>query len=1736
MLLILTGFWAFAQGPTPAGGLNFDGNDDYVTLPSLNASLTNNELTVECWFKTTDNVSLPNEYRTLVSKWHTGGVMNQATFSLVWDAGTLRFVVQSSTNHGLNANSGLALNDGNWHHVAGVFNGNTAKIYVDGILKNTVVDNNFGNIDINAPLQYIIGSDHAGVFSAQADRFFEGSIDEVRIWNKALQTCEIANNFNCELPLPQNGLVAYYKFNQGFIDEDNTAITSLIDATGNFNATLNGFLLNGTSSNFTEGAVTGTCAAFSLPVASFSVNNSTQCFNTNSFNFVNTSTPGSSPITSYAWDIGGSNFTSTDVTGFAFATTGNKNISLQITDANGCTASAASSVTVNQNPTAVVDVNNNAQCLGGNEFDFTAANSIAGNSPIISWNWIIDGNNYNTQVVNDIVFNTAGSKTYSMVVTDNNGCTDAVNANVNVWDHPANANFTINDDKQCLNGNSFLFTDNTGVLANKTWQIRNAINNTLVYINATSSPELTFNSTAFSSATHGPFNVIFTLTNNHGCVTSDTQQVFIYPEPTATFTVNDNAQCRVGNAFAFTNNSTIDSGAVTYLWNFGNGTTSTLANPTKTYSTADTFTVTLTVSSVHGGCTDNSSLDVIVYPNPTAKIGIANQLLCNRKVNFVDSSTTPWGANIVSWNWNFGDLTSSTAQHFQKDYATAGTKNVTLLVTNDFGCPASTSRSINLIQAPVAVFAVNNATQCLVNNSFIFTNHSTPVHPAWITGSKWFFGNGDTSNNTFPIPYSYPETGTYNVRLVVYSTTGCTDTADMQVTVNGANTANFSVSNPTCSQTLNFVNAQTSGSYLWNFGDGTTSTDINPTHTYATAGNYNVKLVSYGAGCANDSITKVISVGVFPTAGFNFVSGNACSNKVTFTNTSSIPTGSLSYMWDFGDGTTSTVANPTKAYNVSGSYNVSLTVTSAAGCQAVATQTVNANAIAGGLNASFTAAQAPGGCLTRFEFNNQSTGADNYIWQFHDGFSSADVNPHKTYAATGNFLVRLIALKNNGCTDTAVQTIAVTSATGNALKASFTTASQIQCLNTNSFNFFNNSYDVGWGWGGTYSWDFGDGTTSAATFIYNKKYTTPGIYTVSLIATANSNGCRDTAQMAVIVLPSPQADFNSVTGCGTTVSFTNTSTGASTYAWNFGNGSTSTDVNPTHTYASPGWYFVTLSATATNGCSSTISKSVVPAGGSAPVAAFTFSENSCNKAITFTSTTNSPLAWDFGDGNTGVGSTVTHSYAASGAYNVTLTAGTGACTDVLTQVVNAQAQTSPPDADFTLTALGCNNDILVTNNSTNAMNYVIYVNGSVVYSGPTANNYTITNAAVGTHHISVVASNGTSCKDSAYQSITIATPPVAGFTHVNAVCGGAVNFTNTSSGAVSFHWDFGDGTTSSQASPSKIYAVPGAYNVMMVAFNVNGCSDTTYAIVNAIAGAPLPVAGFTFANEMGACSNKINFTNTSTGTGLSYHWNFGDGNTSTQINPRKGYAFVGNYNVTLTVTNNSGCSASITQTVTVNAGNGPSASFYPNHQVQCITNNRFNFYNNSLYMGTSFPGWVNSYQWDFGDGSPINYNTFVFGKTYSNPGTYTVSLVATSTDGCRDTMTILVKVEPMPCTGGISISNDRPSADIHNPDTYNIVNDGVLSTGIKNLAGNSTLSLYPNPNAGSFTVDLGTDKNENVTVVIADMVGKTIYTNNLNAVEGKFDLNGINAANGQYLITIYNNNEIVGMKKFTIAK
>ncbi len=390
---------------------------------------------------------------------------------------------------------------------------------------------------------------------------------------------------------------------------------------------------------------------------------------------------------------------------------------------------------------------------------------------------------------------------------------------------------------------------------------------------------------------------------------------------------------------------------------------------------------------------------------------------------------------------------------------------------------------------------------------------------------------------------------------------------------------------------LNFLNASTGTitSYAWTFGDGTTSTAANPSKVYSAAGTYTVNLTVTGPGGSNTQTrTNYITVTALPPPVAQFT-GTPTSGlgplTVSFTNTS---TGSItSYAWTFGDGTTSTAANPVKVYSAAGTYTVSLTVTGPGGNN-TQTRTNYVTVTPPAPVAQFTGTPTSGlGPLTA-SFTNTSTGnITSYAWAFGDGTTSTAANPVKVYSAAGTYTVSL-TVTGPGGSNTQTRTNYITVTTAGAPVAQFT-ATPTSGLAPLTVNFTNTST----GSITSYAWAFGDGTTSTAANPV-KVYSAAGTYTVSLTVTGpgGSNTQTRTNYITVTTAGAPVAQFTATTTWGTarlTVPFTNTSTGNITsYAWNFGDGTTSTAANPTKVYSVPGTYTVRLTVTGPGGSNTQI--------------------------------------------------------------------------------------------------------------------------------------------------------------------------------------------------------------------------------------------------------------------------------------------------------------------------------------------------------------------------------------------------------------------------------------------------------------------------------------------------------------------------------------------------------------------
>ena len=321
---------------------------------------------------------------------------------------------------------------------------------------------------------------------------------------------------------------------------------------------------------------------------------------------------------------------------------------------------------------------------------------------------------------------------------------------------------------------------------------------------------------------------------------------------------------------------------------------------------------------------------------PLCQISEANfysdrRIICpGGTVNYFDSSLF----SPISWRWVFNGATPNTST--QKNpvkikYNNAGTYNVRLIASNVYGLDTIIKNSyITVLSAPKTGFSVNDTDQCLLSNQFIFTNTTTSYSGNYL--NKWNFGDGNTSTNKNP-GYFYSLPGIYFVKLITTSDSGCSDSIVQRINVIEEPEADFMISDTIqCLKGNNFIfkdsTLPTSGSYnyLWHFSDGNLSTSGNTNHTYLTYGTFNIKMVvNNSAGC-KDSITKTIHIKPSPIANFTFSDSIQClkTNQFSFSNTSTINTGSYTDNWYFGDGDTSTNKNPFHTYNNPGTFNVKL--------------------------------------------------------------------------------------------------------------------------------------------------------------------------------------------------------------------------------------------------------------------------------------------------------------------------------------------------------------------------------------------------------------------------------------------------------------------------------------------------------------------------------------------------------------------------------------------------------------------------------------------------------------------------------------------------------------------------------------------------------------------------------------------------------------------------------------------
>ncbi len=1273
----------------------------------------------------------------------------------------------------------------------------------------------------------------------------------------------------------------------------------------------------------------------------------------------------SSGAVSYYWTFGNGNTSTLQHPSNTYTVPGQYTVTLTVTGANGAstTSTQTNFINVVAYPQAAFTANTTSSCPGTTVFHFTNQSTGAA-----SYTWDFGDGTTSNDVNPDHVYHQSGTFTVTLIAQNIFGCQDVKTRNqyITIFPQP-DATIGVNSTFGCDVNTVFQFSNGSTNIT--TWQWTFGDGTTSNQPN----PTHQFNN-------NGTFNVNLTLTNSYGCVdvSDGPLAIRVGPGYYPGVSMDQDTGC-VPLTVQFNNPN---QNVATCVWNFGDGNTSTVLRPNHTYTAPGTFPVTLTITA-NDGCQVIATSQVYVMDKPSVSFTYSNTTGCAPlTVSFTNNSQ-----NYDSCRWLFGDGSSSYLNNPTHTYTAGGSFSVTLQCWNAAGCTrADAEQNLINVTTTQAAYTADQRMGCppLDVNFTALTQGSNLTY-------FWNFGDGTTSNLANP-SHTYSTSGAFDVTLIVSDPIGCTDTLFRGAYIQTLNpTAGYTPPPTTvgCAPlTTQFTDATFGAvSWLWNFGDGNTSTQQNPSHTYSTPGFYNVSLTttSAGGGCVQ-TISNFSSFDVRGGyAGFSN-STTACPPYIVQLTDTSL--NAVSWFWNFGDGTTSTDQHPSHTYGVGGYHSVTLSITTADGCTYSTMQ--NNGVYFTPFGSNFYAIPQDTALPMPVQFYANSIGATGWLWDFGDGNSSTDENPLHIYTTNSISPVSL-TIFNENCTLSYVSPLLNFGLPDSTpVDAGNPGVPEVQRGCAPLYVSFTQDYHVEGAM--SYAWDFGDGGTSTEEFP-SHTYQNAGVYSVYLLITDSVNRQIEVRLDSIIRVSGPRAGFQVIqsTNCQQAiVTFIDTSFNAATWHWEFGDSLTSSDQHPVHTYTGgQSNYIITQTVTDTAGCSSTISTSIF-SNSQAPILVTSTDVCGLDTLNFFTSLRNyASYIWDFGDGNTSTIANPSHVYTQEGVFYPTLTTyDASGCPQIYTA---SPVTVNLPVAQFTTqnARQGCNRLAVRFQNTSQNGDLYEWDFGDGDLSSLENPTHTYVGAGIYTVSLNVYRGNCMS-RITEPQYIKVDTAYAAFTATLTDICYPmAVHFQDASANAVSWSWTFSDRDTSSQANPTHVFNNYNFRNNILAIVDINGCRDTA-------TGLPFSSlsADFEADSVKGCIPHTVNFRNKST-MAVRYEWNFGDGTTSTAPNPQHTYTQAGYYDVTLIVyaaNNLGGCSDTLHIPAMIEAAQ-PVADFSTTDLYACAP---------SLVHFENLSQFADNYLWNFGDSTTSTNDTT--SHIYQRPGIYTVSLIATSTAGCGDSI------------------------------------------------------------------------------------------------------------------------------------
>lgn len=1048
--------------------------------------------------------------------------------------------------------------------------------------------------------------------------------------------------------------------------------------------------------------------------------------------------------------------------------------------------------------------------------------------------------------------------------------------------------------------------------------------------------------------------------------------VTVDASPIANFSFSSTCQ---GESTFFTDESTIDASSSinSWSWNMGDGSSAIgLVDPSHVFADTGFYNVTLTVVS-SGSCSDDTTYSIHVTPVPTAAFTFVEACQGDSTM-FTNASTID--AGNLNYSWNFGDgSTPSTDTNPSHVYALNGTYTVTLTTTSDDGCEDVSTQSVNVHASPTALFSANTVCE---GTTTTFTNLSTG---SGTLSYSWDFGDLSAPSTDANPTHTYATSGTYTVALTVTNTNLCEEVYTTQVTVNTLPAVDFTFSNVCEGTPVAFTNTSTTGTNSWDFGDLASSTLANPSHTYSTFGMYDVTLTVTDANFCINSATQQIEVFDLPNFTLNATDvlcyGEATGELVAV----AVPP--VASPWTLSIDGNTPQASVTFAGLSAGTYDI--TAFDANGCEFTVSGTVNQPSDTLGLNLNSLQNILCHGTETGTIELSGTGGTSPYMY-------SVDGNPAQPSGTfsnleAGNHDIQITDF--NSCvfdtiiTLTEPDTLVLTSVAVNNLLCNGDNSGSITVVGTGGTAPY--SYNINSGaYGSSAIFDGLEAGThivgvlddNGCSDTLHVTLTEPGVLMLSLLATEDAicngsfngailveassgtapyqyslngvsfqgsglfqglnagtytvtvrdaNGCLDNVVESIFEPSELTIETNSspVTCFGQNDGTIQIIAGGGTPAYEYSiDGGIVFEPTPSFTDL-VGNNYLTIVRDA-NGCTS--SEGVVI---SEPASAFVLSANVTDVFCLGDSTGSVLLV--------GTGGTPTYTYSANNIDFVTSNVIDGFSTGNFTlygQDLNGcvdsvdffvgEPTTAVSIANTLLANPACPNEAsgTITVQATGGTpGYTYSANNGVSYQS----NQILSGVSGGNHIIAVMDANG--CTDTTI--VTLVSPPIMDLaidSIVNVDCEGNVDgeiHVTASGGTPSYSYTLNGGNL--QSNGDFVNLTDGNYLVAIT--DVNGCAYSESFSVTAAQMQPIAVFSATTSGEAVLFNNGSSFAD-------EYLWEFGDGTSSTEENPVHVYAQQGNYNVTLTVSNECG-SNSITIPISttptgIEASDAPSFGIYPN--------------------------------------------------------------------------------------------------------------------------------------------------------------------------------------------------------------